>query len=86
MCKRKKARSLSIQEKEVNGQPVQIINIDSDASRTAVDKKLVPCEDIEKEIISVTFGNGAEQGTEEGDYEGEPGVLQRQENVLGKEF
>lgn len=40
-----------------------------------MDKKLVPCEDIEKEIISVTFGNGAEQGTEEGDYEGEPGVL-----------
>lgn len=46
-------------EGEVNGQPVKRILIDSGASRTIVDRKLVAQTDIGAETISVTFGNGA---------------------------
>ena len=45
-------------EGKVNGQPVQRIQIDSGASRTVVDRRLVPFEEIGKETITVTFGNG----------------------------
>ena len=45
-------------EGEVNGQPVQRIQIDSGASRTVVDRRLVPVKDIGDETITVTFGNG----------------------------
>ena len=45
-------------EGEVNGQPVQRIQIDSGASRTVVDRRLVPVKDISEETITVTFGNG----------------------------
>ncbi len=42
-------------EGKVNGQRIQI---DSGASRTVVDRRLVPFEEIGKETITVTFGNG----------------------------
>ena len=45
-------------EGEVNGQPVQRIQIDSGASGTVVDRRLVPVKDIGDETITVTFGNG----------------------------
>ena len=44
---------------EVNGKPVQRIQIDSGASRTVVNRDLVSPTDIGKETIVVTFGNGA---------------------------
>lgn len=44
---------------EVNGKPVQRIQIDSGASRTVVNRDLVSPTDIVKETIVVTFGNGA---------------------------
>ena len=44
-------------EGKVNGQPMQRIQIDSGASRTVVDRRLVPVKDISDETITVTFGN-----------------------------
>ena len=46
-------------EGEVNGRPVQKIQIDSGASRTVIDRSLVSQKDIGEESIKVTFGNGA---------------------------
>ena len=45
-------------EGRVNGRFVRRIQIDSGASRTVVDRRLVSSKDIGEESISVTFGNG----------------------------
>ena len=44
---------------EINRRPVKRIQIDSGASRTIVNRRLVSEEDIGRETIRVTFGNGA---------------------------
>ena len=44
---------------EINGRPVKRIQIDSGASCTIVNRRLVSEEDIGRETIRVTFGNGA---------------------------
>ena len=45
------------EEEEVNGQPVNRIQLDSGVSRTVVNRSLISHTDIGEETIVITFGN-----------------------------
>ena len=57
-AKEKSKEAIWYGEGRVNGRFVGRIQIDSGASRTVVDRRLVDLDDIGEESISVTFGNG----------------------------